>query len=104
MIVALVVGAGFIVLLIAPTIHRRINENSRNAAESARLSRANELRNSADGATLVFDRAADATMLRDRLLLRGTRAELVEENGKVLLVYSKADQDVVTDVQDDFSY
>lgn len=103
MIVALVVGAGFVVLLIAPTIHRNINEKSRNSAESARVSRANELRNSPDGATLAFDRAGEAALLRDRLLLKGVRAELIEERGKALLIYSKTDEDVVRNVQDDFS-
>ena len=104
MIVALVIGAGFVVLLIAPTIHRNINEKSRNSAESARVSRANELRNSATGATLVFNRAGEAAMLRDRLLLKGVRSELVEEGGKALLIYDKADGQVVNTVQEDFEH
>lgn len=99
MIVALVVGAGFVVLLIAPTIHRRINEKSRQAREDSRVSRAEKLRSSADGAVLTFDRSTQAARLRDKLLLRGVRAELIQEGSKTLLVYNKADEETVTAVR-----
>ncbi len=101
MIVALVVGAGFVVLLIAPTIHRNINEKSRNEAESTRVSRAERLRTSADGKTLRFDNAGKATLLRDRLLLNGVRAELIGEDGQTLVIYNAADEATVSNVMDE---
>lgn len=96
MIVALVVGAGFVVLLIAPTIHRNINEKSRNEAETMRVSRAESLRTSSHGATLHFDNAGKAALLRDRLLLNGVRAELIQEDGQTLLIYNRSDEATVT--------
>lgn len=99
MIVALVVGAGFVVLLIAPTIHRRINEKSRNEAESTRVSRAESLRTSADGATLHFDNAGKAALLRDRLLLNGVRSELIQEEAETLLIYNRGDEATVSNVK-----
>lgn len=100
MIVALVVGAGFVVLLIAPTIHRRINENSRQAREESRVSRAERLRSSADGAVLTFDRSIQAAQLRDKLLLAGVRVELLKEGSQTLVVYNRADEEMVTAVQE----
>lgn len=95
MIVALVVGAGFVVLLIAPTIHRNINAKSRREAESVRVSRAEELRSSPNGAVAEFGRAGDAALLRDRLLLKGVRAELLQENGRTVLIYDKHNTETV---------
>lgn len=101
MIVAVVIGIGFVVLLIAPTIHRNINQKSRDEAENLRVSRAETLRNSAEGATLSLSRAADAAALRDRLLLNGVRAELIQENGETLMIYNSADQSTVTAVRNE---
>ncbi len=95
MIVALVIGAGFIVLLIAPTIHRRINAKSRRVAESKRVDRAEALRTSPVGAVQSFVKARDAALLRDRLILRGVRSELIQEAEKTLVVYNVSDTDAV---------
>lgn len=99
MIVALVIAVGFVVLLIAPTIHRKINHNSRTQAENQRISRAESLRSSEMGATLSFARAADAAAVRDRLLLNGVRAELVQENGETIMIYNSADKPTVKTVR-----
>ncbi len=99
MIVALVVGAGFVVLLIAPTIHRKINEKSRRAREDSRVARAEALRTSADGTVLSFERSAHAAQLRDRLLLSGVRAELIQEEGHTLVVYNQNDEETVVAVR-----
>lgn len=95
MIVAVVIGIGFVVLLIAPTIHRRINENSREQARAAKQSRASELLQSADGASLSFENATSAAKLRDRLLIRGVRSELLPDAGKTLVVFDRSDEDKV---------
>lgn len=98
MIVALVIAAGFVVLLIAPTIHRNINAKSRSEAESKRLGRAESLRSSPDGAAKGFAKAADAALLRDRLILVGVRSELLQENGQTLVVYPAADRGAVEEL------
>ena len=95
MIVALVIGAGFVVLLIAPTIHRKVNAKSRDEAEAKRLGRAESLRSSSSGLVKGFAKATDAAMLRDRLILVGVRSELIQEHGQTLVVYSTADSDAV---------
>ena len=95
MIVALVIGAGFVVLLIAPTIHRKINAKSRLEAETKRLDRAESLRSSATGEVKGFAKAADAALLRDRLILVGVRSELIQEQGQTLVVYDSSDGEAV---------
>ena len=92
MIVALVIGAGFVVLLIAPTIHRKINAKSRQEAESKRLDRAESLRSSSSGEVLAFTKASEAALLRDRLILVGVRSELLQEDGQTLVVYNSVDE------------
>lgn len=103
MIVALVVAAGFVVLLIAPTIHRRINENSRQAREDSRVSRAETLRSSWNGSVLSFDNASRAAKLRDRLLLSGVRTELISEGSQTLVVYDRRNEATVHRVLDDLN-
>ena len=96
-IAALIVG-GFIVLLIAPTLHRRINARSREAAESKRVERAATLRDSNEGTSRRFESAYHAVKVRDRLLIRGVRAEIVAVEGPTTLIYKIADEQVVLDV------
>lgn len=98
MVITGLILIGFVVLLVAPTIHRRINTNSRETAEAKRVARAHELQTSADGKTRTFDTASDAVRLRDRLLLRGVRSEVVTEEGKTTLIYRSFDNDVVESV------
>lgn len=95
MIVAIVVGIGFVVLLIAPTIHRRINENSRQQAREAKESRAAALLESPEGTSLDFVNARDAAQLRDRLLIRGVRAELLRTPTETLVVFNRSDEPTV---------
>lgn len=96
MIIALLIGAGLVVLLVAPTIHRNINAKSRREAENQRVSRVASLRASEAGSEREFAKATDAALLRDRLLLRGVRAELIQERGRTLLVYNATDDETVS--------
>ena len=98
MIVAIVVGIGFVVLLIAPTIHRRINENSRQQARDLKESRAAALLDSPEGSSLAFGDARQAAQLRDRLLIRGVRAELLRTPNETLVVFHTQDEPTVTRV------
>lgn len=95
MVIAALIGAGIVVLLIAPTIHRRINTKSRETAESTRIARAQALRESHDGVSRIFANASHAVKLRDRLLLRGVRAEVISEGGQTILIYRSAEEPVV---------
>ena len=99
-ITALIVG-GFVVLLVAPTLHRRINARSRDAAELKRVERAATLRDSADGTSRDFGVAANALKVRDRLLLRGVRSEVVSEDGTTTLIYEIANEDIVDSVMNE---
>jgi len=98
MVIVALIATGFVVLLIAPTVHRSINAKSRASVEAARVGRANALRGSADGATRSFSNAAVAVRIRDRLLLRGVRAEVVPNEGSALLIYRSCDEQVLEDV------
>ncbi len=102
MIIAALVGAGILVLLVAPTIHRRINANSRAMAEKGRRDRADALRRSSTGAERLISDAAAAVRIRDALLLRGVRVELVQESEGVVLVYERADDETVARAIADF--
>ena len=98
MVIVGLIGAGFVVLLVAPTIHRNINAKSRATAEAGRIARANELRASSDGSVREFTDAASAVRVRDRLLLRGVRAEVVPGHGHTALVYHAGDEPVIDEV------
>lgn len=87
---------GFVVLIIAPTVHRRVNARSRHTAESQRLDRATALRDSPAGASRSFARATDAVAVRDQLLLRGVRCEVIADEPGADLVYRREDDDVVS--------
>lgn len=98
MVIVGLIAIGFLVLLIAPTVHRSVNAKSRATVETARVDRANSLRDSVDGATRSFPDAATAVRVRDRLLLRGVRAEVISEKGLALLVYRSADEHTLDEV------
>jgi len=98
MVITGLIVIGFVVLLIAPTIHRRINEKSRHEAEAHRVARAQALQNSNDGESRQFRSVSDAISMRDRLLLRGVRSEVVDENGTTMLIYPAADSETVAAV------
>lgn len=85
MILALLLGAGVVVLLIAPTLHRRSVESSRAGLAASRDRRVAALRNSADGVEFPLD-GRDALRVRDALLLRGVRTEVVTEGQTATLV------------------
>lgn len=93
-ILALVVGAGFLTLLVAPTIHRRINAKSRREVAESRAIRARE-RRSQGAAYREFRDAAQCVRLRDRLLLRGVRSEVLEESDRWLLLFDAQDSATV---------
>lgn len=94
MILALLIGAGFVTLLVAPTLHRRNKQKSRREVAQARTERARERR--AEGAaSRSFGEAAECVRVRDRLLLRGVRAEVLEEDGSWLLLFDGNDAETV---------
>lgn len=94
MILALLLGAGVVVLLIAPTLHRRSVSNSRAGLADARDRRVAELRAGPDA--VEFDLAGkDALRIRDALLLRGVRTEVVRQAGGATLVGHSADREVI---------
>ncbi len=91
MILALLLGAGVVVLLIAPTLHRRSVANSRAGLAASRDRRVADLRASADG--IEFPLAArDALRVRDALLLRGVRTEVVAQGSQATLVGTSGDR------------
>ena len=96
-----VLVVGFFVLLIAPTIHRRINTKSRTEAQAARQTRADELLRSDAGESRRVATAADGALLRDRLLLRGVRSELVVDDDGPLVAFEVEDAGVVDAVIDE---
>jgi len=101
MVIAALIGAGVIVLLVAPTIHRRINAKSRETAESSRIERAQVLRESPEGESTHFETTAHAVKVRDRLLLSGVRAEIIRDGAKTALVYRSVDAPVVRALMDE---
>ena len=98
MVIVGLIGAGFVVLLVAPSIHRNINARSRATAEASRVERANQLRSSPDGAVREFADAAAALRVRDRLLLRGVRAEAVPSGSRTALIYHASDEGTLNSV------
>lgn len=99
MVITGLIVTGFVVLLIAPTIHRRINTKNRETAEANRVERAQRLQNSTDGESRQFDSASDAVAMRDRLLLRGVRAEVVSDGAQATLIFNSNDANIVDAVR-----
>lgn len=96
MILALLLGAGVVVLLIAPTLHRRSVASSRAGLADARDRRVAELRSGPDA--IEFDLAGkDALRVRDSLLLRGVRTEVVQAATGATLVGHVADREAIAD-------
>lgn len=85
MILALLLGAGVVVLLIAPTLHRRSVANSRAGLAASRDRRVAELRASPDGIEFSLP-GRTALRVRDALLLRGVRTEVVTAGAEATLV------------------
>ena len=94
MILALLIGGGFITLLVAPTIHRRINASSRRQVAESRADRARE-RKVSGAASRAFTDARECVRARDRLLLHGVRAEILQDSGDWLLLFDDEDTEVV---------
>lgn len=102
MILALLLGAGVVVLLIAPTLHRRSVANSRAGLAASRDRRVAELRASADGVEYSME-GRDALRVRDALLLRGVRTEVVTEDAGATLVGRQADRATIEAAIDELS-
>ena len=84
---------GLLVLLVAPTLHRRSTNKSRVARRDQRLVRVAELRK--QGKTAEFRmQGAQAGRMRDALLLLGVRAELDSDSMTSLLVVHTDDEEV----------
>ncbi len=94
MILALLIIAGFVTLLVAPTIHRRINASSRRQVAQSRTDRARQ-RQEDGAASREFTDAATCVKVRDRLLLHGVRAEVLKDSDRWLLLFDADDSDAV---------
>lgn len=98
MVIAGLLAIGFVVLLVAPTIHRRNTASSRLRAEEERVERAKQLRDSPEGSSKWFARTAHAVSARDRLLLRGVRSEVLAEGDGSILIYAEIHEERVAGV------
>ena len=81
---------GVLVLLVAPTLHRRSTNKSRVARRDQRLERVAELRQ--QGRTAEYRMSGtQAARARDALLLQGVRAELDSDSESSLLIVDRED-------------
>ena len=94
MILALLLGAGAVVLLIAPTLHRRSVAKSRAGLAASREQRVAQLRASAAGIEFPLG-TRDALRIRDALLLRGVRTEVVNDGAQAMLVGNVDDRTAI---------
>ena len=86
MILALVMGAGVALLLVAPRVHRRSTRRASEEANRRRNDRARDL-GAAAGSSSYELSATEAERVRRALLLRGVRAEVLQGSGdRVTLV------------------
>lgn len=98
MIIAVVIAAGFLVLLIAPSLHRRSIQKSRDEAAAKKVERAESFRRERSTEEHVLETPADAVRARDALMLQGVRSEVITgENGTVLLAANE-DRPVVLEI------
>ncbi|MBT8478950.1 MAG: hypothetical protein KJO06_08540 [Gemmatimonadetes bacterium] len=96
MIIAIVIALGFIVLLVAPTMHRRSIQKSRAEAAAKKVERAASFRREQSTEEHVAINAAEAVQARDALMLRGVRSEVVADDDGVVLLASEDDRQAVT--------
>ena len=76
---------GVLVLLVAPSLHRRSTNKSRIARRDQRLERVAEMREQDRTAEYRMS-AAQSARVRDSLLLQGIRAELDSDSESSLLI------------------
>ena len=100
MIIAALILIGFVILLVAPTWHRRSIQNSREEAAARKRERARSFQQEETTEAHLVNDAASAVRARDALLLRGVRSEVIEADGQVVLLATAADRDTVRDVLD----
>lgn len=98
MIIALVIAAGFLVLLIAPTLHRRSIQKSRDEAAAKKVQRAESFRDEHSTEEHVVLSAADAVRARDALMLQGVRSEVITGDDGTVLLAADEDRSVVLEV------
>ncbi len=96
-VIVAVMALGFVVLLVAPSVHRRNTLRSREAAVAARSQSARRLRD-AGGLERRLDPVVDAVRVRDALILRGVRAEILRDRSGVSIVFDAADAETVDSV------
>ncbi len=97
MVIVTVMVLGFVVLLIAPTVHRRRAVRSRETVAADREARARKRRDDGAASRSMTDHQL-AIRARDSLLLRGVRAELLREGSSTALVFDPVDESTVDDV------
>lgn len=98
MVIALLLGGGVVLLIVAPRLHRRSLARAWTRAEAAHARRVEELRRAPDSIETVVPETIPALEVRDALLLRGVRAEIVGLPGATVLVHGPEDTPVVQDV------
>lgn len=103
MLIALLLVGCVVLLIVAPRLHRRSLDRARSRAEAARARRIDELRDRPDSIETVVPETVAALEVRDALLLRGVRAEIVALPGATVLVHSPDDDPIVRDVIDGWS-
>ena len=77
-----------VLLIVAPRAHRRVLERVRRSSAREQQRRIDDLRTRSDVAEIGPIDAAIGARVRDTLLLRGVRVELVEASGGARLVYA----------------
>lgn len=95
MIIAFVIAAGFLVLLVAPSIHRRSIQKSRDEAAAKKVQRAESFRHEHSTEEHEVRTAADAVRARDALMLQGVRSEVVTGDDGTVLLAANEDRPVV---------
>lgn len=98
MIIAALMGLGFLTLLIAPRVHRRSVHRAQMAAAAHRAGRASELRQIATATEYPMASMREATSARDALTLRGVRSVVVSHAGAHTVVVDASDADTVAEV------
>lgn len=102
-IIFTLLGLGFVVLLVAPRLHRRSNARSLADAERQRSDRITKMRGSPTSAEVTVGSKGLAVRARDVLLLRGVRTEILVVPDEVVLLTTNAERSVVESVVDELS-
>lgn len=98
MVIAALLAGCVALLIVAPRLHRRSLARGLAKAEQIRARRIDELRRRPDSVETPVPESVSATAVRDALLLRGVRVEIVAVPGSTALVHRPEDTPTVRDV------